>query len=40
MALKDLMVYLDQTDRASLHLRLALHLARHHGSHLSSAAAG
>lgn len=34
MALKDLLVYLDQSDRALLRLRLAADLARRHGSRL------
>jgi nucleotide-binding universal stress UspA family protein len=36
MALKDLLVYLDQTERASLRLRLAAGLARRHGSRLTA----
>lgn len=36
MALKDLLVYVDQTDGASARLRLAADLARHHGSRLTA----
>lgn len=36
MALKDLLVYLDQTDGASVHLRLAADLARRHDSRLTA----
>ncbi len=36
MALRDLLVYLDQTDRALVRLRLAVDLARRHGSWLTA----
>lgn len=36
MALKDLLVYLDQSDRALVRLRLAVDLARRHGSWLTA----
>ena len=36
MALKDVLVWLDQTNRSSAHLRLAADLARRHGSYLTA----
>ena len=36
MALKDVLVWLDQTNRSSGHLRLAADLARRHGSYLTA----
>lgn len=36
MALKDLLVWLDQTNRSFVHLRLAADLARRHGSHMTA----
>jgi nucleotide-binding universal stress UspA family protein len=36
MALKDMLVWLDQTNRSSLHLQLAADLARRHGSGLTA----
>lgn len=36
MALKDMLVWLDQTNRSSLHLELAADLARRHGSRMTA----
>ncbi|HUN72352.1 MAG TPA: universal stress protein [Steroidobacteraceae bacterium] len=36
MALKDVLVWLDQTNRSSTHLRLAADLARRHGSYMTA----